>query len=463
MMKTHSLQIDLTKDKILKSILLFALPILISNFFQQLYNTVDTMIVGNFLGETSLAAIGASSSIYDLMVGFSLGVGNGMSIVVARSFGAEDEEKLKQSVAGSVVVGAFLTAAIMLAGYFGLHPLLHLLNTPDAILEESYSYIIKIALFVGVMFAYNLCAGLLCAIGNSFMPLIFLVISSVLNVCLDLLFIGQLGWGIPGAAVATVIAQGVSAGLCIVYLFKKTPLLIPKKAHFRPQASVYKELVGQGLSNGLMHAIVTSGTVVLQRSINTLGELTIAGHVTARKMNSFMLMPSVTVGAALSTFVSQNYGADKRERIIKGVKTGFLLQIGWGIIATILMILFSRYLVGLISGSGETLVLDNGSRYMIVSSPFYAVVGILFILRNSLQGLGKKILPLISSVIELAGKFVFSLVFVPMLGYTGVIICEPIIWCIMAAQLWFSFYHNPYIRCERTERVLNKCGERNGT
>ncbi len=182
-------KVNLLKGNILKSLIVFAIPLFISNLFQQLYNTVDIMIVGNYLGDTSLAAIGASTAVYDLLVGFALGIGNGLSIVVARSYGADDTKVLRKSVAGSIIIGIFITIIIMVISKVLLMPLLRMLNTPVNIIEESYSYISMITLFVGVMFAYNLCAGLLRAIGNSFMPLIFLIISSLLNIVLDILFI----------------------------------------------------------------------------------------------------------------------------------------------------------------------------------------------------------------------------------------------------------------------------------
>ncbi|MFV0394657.1 MAG: MATE family efflux transporter [Coprobacillaceae bacterium] len=200
------MNVNLTKDKILKALVIFAVPIFISNIFQQLYNTADTMIVGNVLGDTSLAAIGASGAVYELLIGFALGVGNGLSIVIARNYGAKEEEVLKRSVAGSIIIGILLTIVIMIIGQIGLYPLLQLLDTPSDIIAESYSYISMITIFVGVMFAYNLCAGLLRAIGNSIMPLVFLIISSIINIVLDIIFIKDFGMGIQGAAVATVIS-----------------------------------------------------------------------------------------------------------------------------------------------------------------------------------------------------------------------------------------------------------------
>lgn len=439
-------KVDLLKDNILKALLLFAIPILISNVFQQLYNTMDTMIVGNVLGDTSLAAIGACAAVYELLIGFALGVGNGLSIVTARSYGAHDEDLLKKSVAGSIVIGMMITIVIMIISFLFLYPLLELLKTPTEIMKESYSYITMITMFVGVMFAYNLCAGLLRAIGNSVMPLVFLIISSLINVGLDLLFIIHFDMGIQGAAVATVIAQGISAILCIIYISKKCPILIPSRQHFKIDISLYKELTGQGFSMGFMMCIVSAGTVILQSSINQLGYLVIAGHTTARKLNSFCMMPVATIGLALSTFVSQNKGANQRQRIRDGVKYGNLIAIGWGVAITVVLLFMAPVLVRLLSGSSEPTVIDNGTLYLRINAPFYAVLGILLNLRNSLQGLGMKIIPLVSSVIECLGKVLFVALFIPMLGYFGVIICEPVIWCCMALQLAWSFYHNSYIQ-----------------
>lgn len=441
-----NISVDLTKDKILKALIIFATPIFISNIFQQLYNTVDTMIVGNFLGSTSLAAIGACTAVYDLLIGFALGVGNGLSIVVARSYGSKDETLLKRSVAAAIVIGSLLTISIMIISRLGLYPLLQLLDTPEKIINESYSYISTITLFVSVMFAYNLCAGLLRAIGNSFMPLIFLIISSIINVGLVLLFVTQFNMGIKGSAVATVIAQGISVIMCLIYIYRKKPILIPHREHFAFDKELYKELAGQGFSMGIMMAIVSSGTVILQKAINGFGYLNIAAHTTARKINAFFIMPCATVSTSLSTFVSQNKGANNRDRIIKGVTTGFKIVIAWGVIATILMLLFSRPLIALLSGSNEAIILDNGSLYLMINAPFYAVLGILLILRNSLQGLGNKVVPLISSIIEFFGKVLFAWLCIPYLGYFGVIICEPVIWCLMCTQLLYSFFRNTYIK-----------------
>lgn len=443
------MRVNLVKDNIAKSILIFAVPILISNIFQQLYNTVDTMIIGNTLGDTSLAAVGACTAVFDLFIGFALGIGNGLSIVIARAYGAEDETMLKKSVAASLIIGCIVTIIIMIFGKFLLYPLLELLNTPESIIHESYSYIATITMFVGVMFAYNLFAGLLRAIGNSLMPLIFLIISSIINVILDFIFITEFNMGIRGAAVATVIAQAVSAILCIVYIVRKCRILIPTKKCFKFNKDLYMELVGQGLSMAVMMSIVYIGTIILQRAINNLGYLTIAAHTAARKLNGFCLMPAATIGAALSTFVSQNKGAGEYNRIRAGVKVANIMAVCWGVIISIILFFTAPTLIKVLSGSTEEVIIKNGSLYLIINAPFYTVVGMLFNLRNSLQGLGEKLTPLISSTIECIGKVIFVAILIPKLKYMGVIICEPIIWCCMTIQLVYSFYRNPFIK--------NKC------
>lgn len=234
---------DFLNGKIFIPMLYFAIPVLFSIFFQQLYNTVDTLIVGHTLGETALASIGAAVPIYDLLIGFALGFGNGMAIVTARCYGAGDEQMLKKSVAASVIIGMAVVAALTVLSEIVMMPLLHLLHTPKEIIGEAYRYISIITRFTLVMFAYNLCAGILRAIGNSIMPLVFLIISSVSNILLDYLFIAVLNRGLGGAAEATVIAQSISVLLCLVYIVKKAPILVPEKEHFKIDGVLYLSLI----------------------------------------------------------------------------------------------------------------------------------------------------------------------------------------------------------------------------
>jgi len=437
---------DLLNGNILKSLIVFAIPMLLSNIFQQLYNTADMVIVGHFLGETSLAAVGACAVVFELLIGFAIGIGRGFGIVVARNYGAGNQELFKRTIAGSVVIGILLTFFISVAASLFMMPLLKLINIPANIIDAAYSYISILAAFSVVIFTYNLCAGLLYAIGNSTMPLLFLIISSILNIVFDIIFITSFNMGVRGAAVATVAAQSISTALCLVYIFKKCPMLIPHRKHFRYDTALYQELVAQGLSMGFMMSIVTLGSIVLQRAINGLGYLVIAGHIAARKINSFCMMPMNTIAIAVSTIVSQNKGANQLNRIRKVVRYGNFIAAIWGMTISVVLMLFSAVLIRLLSGSNESIIIENGSKYLRINSPFYIVLGMLFNFRLALQGIGKKIIPIISSVIEFIGKILFAFLLVPALGYFGVIICEPIIWCMMFLQLLYSFYTNSYIR-----------------
>lgn len=438
--------VDLLNGPIFKSLVIFAIPLLISNIFQQFYNTADTMIVGNYLGDVSLAAIGSCTSIYDLLVGFALGIGNGLSIVTARSFGSGNHDLLKKSVASSIVIGIVSSIVITIIGIIILHPLLQLLDTPANIIDEAYSYISVITLFIIVMFAYNLCAGLMRAIGNSIMPLVFLIVSSCVNVGLDILFITSFDMGIQGAAIATVISQGVSVLLCIIYILNKTPILIPTKEHFKVDKKLYIELLGQGFSMGFMSSIVSAGSVILQYGINGLGYLTIAGHTAARKLYMFFNMPFTAMAMAISTFVSQNKGANQGKRIRLALRYAYIYDVIVAMIVSLILLFGASSLVRLISGSTEATVINNGSLYLQIVGPFYMILGILMQTRYALQGIGQKMLPLISSVIEFVGKIIFVVIFIPRFQYMAVIFCEPVIWCVMAIQLVYSFYSNKYIK-----------------
>lgn len=437
--------IDLVKGKVLNVLILFSIPFLFSNIFQQLYNMIDTFIVGNTLDEGALAAIGACGAIYELLVGFAVGIGNGLSIIVAKYFGAGDEKMVRRSVGAAIIIGIVVTVLLMIFSMTLLYPMLKLLNTPADIIDEAYSYIGIIGIFVGVMLAYNLLAGFLKAIGNSFMPLVFLIISTVINIVLDYVFIAKMGMGIKGAAIATVVAQLISAILCAVFIFKRYRYILPKKDDLKTDRQLYGELWAQGLSMGFMSSIVSIGTVILQYSINGLGKMIIAGHTAARKIFAFSTLPITTLGMSITTYVSQNKGAGKKDRILQGVKYANIITTVWSIIAAVILIPFSEMLVRLLSGSDNVEVLTNGANYLKFNVLFYIPLGILINMRCALQGIEYKVLPLISSIIELLGKIVFTFLLIPTLNYTGVIICEPVVWCLMAIQLTVSFYGNRYI------------------
>ncbi|MBQ5870035.1 MAG: MATE family efflux transporter, partial [Lachnospiraceae bacterium] len=419
-------KVDFLHGPIVKSLVLFAIPMLISSLFQQLYNMVDTMIIGHYLGDDSLAAMGACSSIYSLIVGFALGIGSGMSIVNARSYGARDLDKLKRSVASSICIGLCVAAVATVFGGLLLRPILELLHTPENIIEEAYLYVSTIVSGVAITMTYNLCSGMLRAIGNSFMPLVFLIVSSILNVFLDLVMIVQFSMGVRGAALATVMSQAVSAVLCATYIVKKTPILVPKKEHFHFDADLWKELFAQGISMALMGSIVSIGTVILQYAINGFGSLTIVAHMAARKIYSLFCLAINVTSMAVSTFVSQNKGAGNRERIVKVMKYAYIYDVLAAGVITVALWAFGEQMVIWLTGTEDPIVLENAVLYLRLIGPFLAILGMLLQTRSALQGIGEKLLPIMSSVIEMVGKILFAVFIIPKMGYFAVIICEPI-------------------------------------
>jgi len=444
--KRTSGQVDLLHGPIFKNLMIFMVPIFFSNAFQQLYNAVDTALVGNILGENSLAAIGATASIFELLVGFSVNIGSGFSIVIARAYGSNDKEKMKKAIAGSIVIGLITIVLFTAAAYFGLGPLLHLINTPVEIFDEALQYIRIIGLGIIIMFAYNLMSAILRAVGNSVMPLVFLIISSILNIFLDYAFMAWFGMGVAGAAIATVISQFVSVVLCAVYIAIKEKELIPSKTDYAYNRALYADLAGQGFSMAFMGSIVSVGSIILQSGINAIGTEIIAGHVAARKVFAVCNLPFTSMAVAIATFIGQNRGANQGKRILGAMKTAYLFDLFAAIGMTAFLWMTAPSLIHMISGSTNPVILSNGSRYLYVLGPFYGVLGLLLQTRFALQGLGSKILPLVSSVIECVGKILFTILLIPPFGYTAVIWCEPIIWCFMTVQLMISFFTNPYIK-----------------
>ena len=440
------ISVNLLEGPILRAMIAFAIPVMIANIFQQLYNTVDIMIVGRFLGEESLAAVGATAAIFELVVGFALGIGNGMGIVIARHYGAGNYEKLKSAVTATFVIGGVLSIVIAVLGNFTLYPLLKLLGTPSNIIAQSYEYIYLIVVFVGVAFAYNLCAGLLRAVGDSKAALYFLIFSAIINIILDIYFIAYLHMGVRSAGVATIISQGVSAVLCFTYIRKKTPFLIPSKKHFTWNKKLYVDLLGQGMAMGLMFSVVSIGTVILQTSINALGSTIISAQTSARRIMIFALLPIIAMNATVTTFTSQNFGARQYRRIVEGLRQAMAIAITWSIFISIVLFFASPYLNELVTGSNDEELIYQASLYLKISSAFYPILSILVILRNALQGLGQKMMPLLSSIIEMLGKIFFVIFIIPSTGYLGVILVEPILWVVMATQLYYAFRKEPVIR-----------------
>lgn len=430
----------MTEGNITKSILLFAFPLLIGNIFQQLYNVADTAIIGHVLGDHSLAAIGASASIYNLVIGFANGITNGFAVVIARYFGAKDDRNMRKSVAWTYTLTLGVALVLTVLSMILLHTVLLALKTPDEIINETENYLRIILAGTLITCLYNMFSGLMRAVGNSRTPLYFLIISCVLNVFLDIIFVKFFRWGIGGAASATVISQIVSVVLCAIFIYKKENKLSFSPKYIEMDTDMVKDLSSMGISMGLMMVVVSIGSVALQRAVNSLGSDIIAAHITARKVDDIFMLPLGTISISASTFASQNLGAGKHERIRKGIIRCIMIDWIWSVFAFFVIFLFGRNLIYLISGTSNELVMNTANQYIRINISFFVVLSVLLVLRSSLQGLGRKIIPVTGSAVELAFKFGAVGIITRRLGYFGVCILEPIIWIVCAVLVLADFW-----------------------
>ncbi|MBO5105162.1 MAG: MATE family efflux transporter, partial [Ruminococcus sp.] len=321
--------INMTEGNILRNIIYFSIPILIGNIFQQLYNIADTAIIGNILGDTALASVGASAPVYSLVIGFSNGLTNGFAVIISRYFGANDEKSMKKSVSLTYVLSGIISLILTVISLVSIRPLMTALKTPENIIGDTVEYMKIIMMFSVITIAYNMLAGMMRAIGNSKTPLYFLIVSTFINIGLDILFIKGFDMGVSGAAYATVISQGISVVLCFVYAMKKCDFLIFKKSELKWDKSLFTDLAGTGMSMGLMLAIVSVGSVILQSAVNSFGTGIITAHTAARKIDDIFMLPLGTIAMASSTFVSQNYGAKKMDRVRKGIRYSIMISTVW--------------------------------------------------------------------------------------------------------------------------------------
>lgn len=425
----------LTKGTPWKLILSFSIPIFWGNVFQLLYSLIDTKIVGSTLGELALASVGSVSTLHTLLTGFINGLTLGFSIISAMHFGGGEANKLRKSFAAAISLGIMTTAVIVVLLLVFLKPVLGILNVPEAEFQMAYSYIsILIAgLFVTVL--YNLCANTLRAIGDAVTPLMFLVLASVSNVGLDYLFILGFGLGVRGAAYATVLAQLLSVVLCFIRIRRKFPILHVQKSDFRLDRGNVAEMYKSGLSMGLMSCLVGFGTVSLQSAINTLGTSVIVAHTAARKVCEIMSLPNRVLGSAMATYCGQNFGAKEYGRIREGLKSALIMGAIWDVTVFILSHTISKQMIHFIASTSDPEILYWGSTYLKIDMSFFVICSIIVILRNSMQGFGNRITPVISSCIELAGKLVFAFAFTPVFAYWGIIWAEPVVWICMVIPL----------------------------
>ena len=450
---------DMTQGRPLQLILRFALPMLIGNVFQQVYNIVDTMAAGYILGDNAIAAIGATTSLYGLLVNFAMGLNSGCGIVVARSFGAKDRERLKRSVASMIILDAAVTTALTLLSLLFLRRLMAAMNVPAGIFSQAYAYISVIVFGMAMTVLYNLCSGILQALGNSRTPLYFLIFSSLLNLALDLLFVAVFGWGVRGAAAATIAAQAVSGGLCGVYLLHNYRDFLPSFRHFRIEGPLLREMAATGASMAVMLCVVDLGSVFYQRAINDLGSTLITAHTAARKIIGLFMMPLASLATANSTFVSQNWGAGKYRRIRMTLRKVLALQVLWGVFSCVLVWLLGGKAVIWLTNTQSSEVLSNAVFSIRLHFLFYPALGILLAQRTALQAMGEKVIPVCSSSLELLGKLAAGLWLIPRWGYLWVCLTEPIVWsaCMLFLALVFLL-RSPLKRIEQQKGKVNEDG-----
>ena len=444
---------DLTRGKPLKLILLFALPILLGNVFQQAYSLADIVIIGKNLGNDSIAAVGATAPLVSLMFNIINGLVTGFAIIVAKNFGAGDLDEMRRTIARMLTFSAAVTVVLIVISTVFIDFLLKLLDVSEDIFDQARSYLFIVALGLVVTLLYNFEAGILRAVGDSVIPLVILIISTVLNIGLDLLLVTVFKTGVVGAALATVAAQAISAVVCLIYLVKRRKMLLIKKSDFVFTAQSSADLLSAGLGMALMYSIVDIGSIVLQNGINGFGKDIITAHIAARKIFGFTIMPFSAVCATLVTYCSQNRGAGKFSRIRRGIRDSMIIMFVWASIAFAIVYLAGDFLVGMIvssDGENSVAIIDTGVLYIKWAVPFYYALAALLGLRSALQGLGKSLVPIICSVFELLWKIVTVVAIIPLFGgnngtvggtiqeiggYFGVVISEPIIWTVCAVVI----------------------------
>lgn len=431
---------DMTRGDPVRLLLNFSAPLFLSNLLQQFYNLADTALAGHILGDTALAEIGATAALYGLIMNFAFGMNNGLALTVSRLFGAGDEKGVRRATAWMLAL-AGATAAVLTVVFVGVRrPLLVLLQVPEASIDGALAYLTLILLGIPLTMAYNMEAALLRAIGNSLTPLYFLLFSTVLNIGLDIAFMGPLQLGVGGAAAATVVAQGISAVLCGWYIIRNYPALHFTRNAFANGKNFADNMFWAGLSMGLMSAIYNIGSVVLQSSINALGSTYIAAQVAARRFAELFFIPGGALGIAVATYSSQNLGAGRRSRIMKGVTTALGIYFVWWVFVMLFVFFLSDPAVRAITGTNDEVIISNAVLYLKISAPVIPPMAVLVIVRNMLQGIQHTIEPLLASGLELIGKVIFGVWIVPAVGYTAVCFCEPVTWVICFVFILGALY-----------------------
>lgn len=426
---------DMTKGNPLKLILLFSVPLLIGNIFQQLYNLADIVIVGRTLGIDALAAVGAISPLFFLIMFVVVGLTNGFAVITGQKFGAKDISGVRRSVVVSIIVGTVFTIFFSILCSLLMNPILRWMNVPEEIYHDAFWYIQIVIIGLIVCCFYNLLASIVRALGDSKTPLYFLIFASILNIFLALLFILKFNMGVPGSAVAVVLSQGVSALMCVFYIKKRFPILHLQKQDWEFKKEERKndlefvwEHLRVGIPMALQFSILGVGILIIQSVCNTFGPNIIAAFTAALRIEQIATLPMISFGVALAAYVAQNYGARKFSRIREGVKKASVINLVLSIVMAFIMHFWGSDIVRVFLGSSQDDIITIARSYLFISTMFYFFLGQIFIFRNALQGMGQTIIPLTASTAELLVRSFAAVYLAVKYSYFGVFYAGPIAW-----------------------------------
>ena len=433
---------DMTKGNPLPIILRFCLPLLFGNLFQQLYNVVDSVVVGRTVGAAALAAVGSTGALNFLIIGFTVGMTTGFGIPVAQSFGAGDTSEMRRYAANAAYLSVAVVVVVTTLTMIFTRNLLELMGTPADILEQARDYIIVIFGGVAATVLYNLLASVLRALGDSKTPLYFLILASLINVALDIILIAGLGYGVGAAGLATVVSQGVSGLCCLIYIRRSFPILRFQKDELRFSSKHSLRLLSIGIPMALQFSITAVGSVVLQAAVNSLGTITVAAVTTASRISGITFQPFDTLGATMATYCGQNLGARQLARVRKGVSLAVRIMLVYCAFAMLLLWFGGSPLSQLfLKADADTpLIIDNIVYFLRVLVPFYPALGLLMILRCSVQGMGYSFLPMFAGVFELVARAGMAFFFVGSMGYLAICLASPFAWiaaCILLIPVYF--------------------------
>lgn len=453
-------ELNLTEGPPLKLIIAFCIPMILGNMFQQLYNFVDTMIVGHFLGVEALAGVGATGSINFLIVGFCLGTCSGFAIPVAQKYGAKDYVALRKFVANAIYLSIYFSIGITIIVSLLCRNILVVMRTPENVIDYSYTYILTIFIGIPVTFFYNILAGIIRSIGDSKTPLIFLIISTVINVFLDCFFIAGMGWGVFGAAFATVCSQLVSGILCLILVIKRFTILHVSKDEWNVDSKYMRTLCRMGLPMGLQYSITAIGSVILQSSVNMLGALAVAAVTAAAKVNMLFLCILDALGSSMATYGGQNLGAGKIDRIRQGTKTATVIGVVYCAIAFVVAMLVRRPLINMFVDKPNPEMIEMASLHVIITVGSLVFLIHVDVLRFLIQGLGYSNLAVLAGAFEMIARTVAGIFIIPKIGFIGACIASPLAW-ILADMFLFPAYFHVIKKLEemmesKTRIVLNK-------